>query len=164
MARAACTIVAFVVAAISAVPALAAPACKEIVNGIVQTATRDVLKDAVANSPELQKLSEQELVLTAGKTFLTAERPDFKAYGYMMLLWYGGKQGQELFTNVAPTLDTEVDRAHYYFVLGLYQMRAATPKVAATGRDYVRQMRDSGKVTFVPDDMWRQLIDDCSLP
>ena len=165
MVRPGCRILAGVAAAaLSVVPAAAAPACKDVANGIVQTATRDVLKDAVANSPALQNLSEKELVLTAGQQFLTAERADFKAYGYMMLLWYGGQEGRELVKNIGPKLDTEEDRAHYYFVLGLHQLRAAKSETAATGRDYIRQMRDSGKVTFVPDEMWRQLIDDCSLP
>ena len=148
----------------SASQAAKAPACKDLANEIVHTATSDVLKDAVSKSPTLQKLSDEELVLAAGKTFLTAERPDFKAYGYMMLLWYGGQPGRDMVANIGPKLESEEDRAHYYFVLGLHQMRSAKQETAATGRDYIRQMRDSGKVGFVTDTMWDQLIEQCRLP
>ena len=138
--------------------------CQDLANAIVKQATTDVLRDAVNDSPALQKLSDEELVLKAGKIFLGAERPDFKAYGYMMLLWYGGKTGRDLVTEIGPKLATEDDRAHYYFVLGLYQLQSKKPDVATTGRDYIRQMRDSGKVKFVNDDMWTALIEECRLP
>jgi hypothetical protein len=126
--------------------------------------TRDVLSDAVKTNPKLKDMDGNELASEAGKIFLTAERPNFKAYGYMMLLWYGGAEGRDLVTKVGSGLETEEDRAHFYFVLGLFQLRAKEAKVAATGRDYIRQMRDSGKVTFVPDAMWDQLISECRLP
>lgn len=141
-----------------------APTCKDLTNEIVKSATTGVLKDAVEAKPELRQLTDEELVLKAGRIFLAAERPDFKAYGYMMLLWYGGKTGRELVVNIAPKLDTEADRAHYYFVLGMYQLRSTDPEVAAKGRDYVRQMRDSGKVQFVENGTWDDLITGCRLP
>lgn len=142
----------------------AAPTCKDFANEIVQRATTGVLKDAVEENPELKKLTDEQLVLTAGPIFLKAERPDFKSYGYMMLLWYGGQKGRDLVAQMAPKLETEADRAHYYFVLGMHQIRSNKPDIAATGRDYIRQMRDSGKVEFVNDAMWTGLIDECRLP
>lgn len=141
-----------------------AQTCQAVANEIVKSATASVLKDAVDQIPELQTLSDEALVLKAGPIFLRAERPDFKAYGYMMLLWYGGETGRALVVDIAPKLTTEADRAHYYFVLGLYKLRSQTPDVAATGRDYIRQMRDSGKIDFVNDAMWDALIKDCRMP
>jgi hypothetical protein len=137
--------------------------CSALADSIVDTATRDVLTTAVKENPQLKKLEGNDLASAAGKLFLTAERPDFKAYGYMMLLWYGGKDGRDLVSEVGAQLQTEEDRAHFYFVLGLFQLRSTDAKIAATGRDYVRQMRDSGKVTFVNDAMWDQLAK-CQLP
>ena len=139
-------------------PALAdEPACAALADTIVETATRDVLRDAVEANPELKELDGNELASGAGRIFLTADRPDFKAYGYMMLLWYGGKDGRDLVAQAGPELQTEEDRAHYYFVLGLFQLRSKDAATAATGRDYIRQMRDSGKVTFVSEAVWDQL-------
>jgi len=151
-------------ALLAPVSAQETPTCQDLANEIVKSATTGVLKDAVEAKPELKQLSDEELVLKAGRIFLAAERPDFKAYGYMMLLWFGGKTGRELVVNIAPKLNTEADRAHYYFVLGLYQLRSSEPEVAAKGRDYVRQMRDSGKVEFVEDGTWDDLITGCRLP
>ena len=146
-------------------PALAEQiACSDLANAIVENAAKDVLGEAVKSNPDLQKLSGHALAMAAGRQFLTAERPDFKAYGYMLLLWYGGEEGRDLVAKVGPELTTEEDRAHLYFVMGLAQLRAQNAKTAATGRDYIRQMRDSGKVTFVTDEMWDLLIDKCRLP
>lgn len=144
--------------------AQAAPTCKAAANDIVTGTTRDILEKVVDENPDLKSLGESELVKVAGTKLLTAERADFQAYGYMMLLWFGGKEGRAQVTEVAPTLKTEEQRAHYYFVLGLHQIRADGAKTALTGRDYIRQMRDSGKVAFVGDDMWSLLIETCTLP
>jgi hypothetical protein len=149
---------------LSASPAFAQDACCDVTNAIVQQATRDVLSEALKTNPALKTLSSEELAKVAGKTFLGADRPDFKAYGYMMLLWYGGKEGRDMVANASGTLATEEERAHLYFVMGLFQLRSSNPKTASTGRDYIRQMRDSGKVTFVNDAMWDQLIKGCRLP
>ncbi|CFX47358.1 exported protein of unknown function [Candidatus Filomicrobium marinum] len=144
--------------------AQAAPTCKAVANDIVIGTTRDILQQVVEENPSLKSLSESDLVKKAGKQFLTAERPDFQAHGYMMLLWFAGEEGRTLVKDIGPKLTTEEQRAHYYFVLGLHQIRADGATTAATGRDYIRQMRDSGKVSFVGDDMWTLLIETCTLP
>lgn len=146
-------------------PALAQQmTCRDLADVIVQQATTDVLADAVKKNPSLKELDEGELAKVAGKTFLGAERPDFKAYGFMMLLWYGGDEGRSIAAQGAADLQTEEERAHFFFVQGLFQLRSPKAGSAAQGRDVVRQVRDSGKVTFVEDAMWDQLINQCQLP
>jgi hypothetical protein len=68
----------------------------------------------VEANPNLKKLEGNDLATTAGKLFLTAERPDFKAYGYMMLLWYGGKGGRALVAEAGSQLQTEEDRGENF--------------------------------------------------
>lgn len=148
----------------SASASLAQDACRNVTDAIVQQTTRDVLSDALKSNPDLKKLSSEQLAKVAGKTFLTADRPDFKAYGYMMLLWYGGKEGRDMVANASEKLDTEEERAHLFFVMGMFQLRSPNPKSASAGRNLIRQLRDTGKVTFVNDAMWDQLIKDCRLP
>jgi hypothetical protein len=138
--------------------------CRDVTDAIVQQTTRDVLSDALKSNPDLKKLSSEQLAKVGGKTFLAADRPDFKAYGFMMLLWYGGKEGRDMVANASEKLTTEEDRAHLFFVMGMFQLRSPNPKSASAGRNLIRQIRDSGKVTFAPDAMWDQLIKDCRLP
>lgn len=138
--------------------------CRELADSLARQATREVLADAVEADPSLKHLSEEELAKKAGRIFLSAERPDFKAYGFIMLLWFGGEEGRGIAAQGAADLETEDDRAHFYFVQGMYQLRASSSELASTGRDYIRQIRDTGKVTFVSDDMWDQLINRCRLP
>ncbi|MGE3987454.1 hypothetical protein [Pseudorhodoplanes sp.] len=149
----------------SASPAVAQnPTCRDLVDGIVRQATSDVLSDAAKARPSMKELGSEQLARLAGKQFLGADRADFKAYGYMMLLWYGGKEGRDIAASHSASLSTEEDRAHFYFVLGLFQLRSANIKTANTGRDYIRQVRASGKVTFVKDEMWNELETGCRLP
>ncbi len=150
---------------LSASPALSqGTTCSDVTNAIVQQATRDVLSDALKTNPALKKLSSEQLAKVAGEKFLSADRPDFKAYGFMMLLWYGGKEGRDLVANASEKLATEEERAHLFFVMGMFQLRSPNPKSASAGRNLIRQIRDSGKVTFVNDAMWDQLIKECRLP
>jgi len=144
-------------------PAYAADSCATVANSVVKDAVEDVLGKAVKDNPELKKLSQKELVKRSGNVLLTAERPGIQAYGFMMLMWYGDQADRDKVAKTAAALQTEQQRAHFYFVLGLNQIRSKTPKVAAEGRDYIRQIRDTGHVTFVNDAMWKSLIDDCQL-
>lgn len=131
--------------------------------GVVKDAVEDILKQVLNDHPNLKDLSQEELVATAGDKLLAAERPDFKAYGYMMLLWYGDEAARQTVADSAATLQTPEERAHFYFVMGLGKIRSDNPEVASQGRDYIRQMRDSGHVTFVNDALWDQLITDCQI-
>jgi hypothetical protein len=141
-----------------------AESCRVTANEMVNTATAELLQDVIKKDPELAKLDERTLVLEAGKKLITAERSDFKARGWMMLLWYGGKPGGEIVANSAETLETEEDRAHLYFVMGLFQLGSPKQETATAGRTLLGQVKDTGKVTFVPDDMWKLLIETCDLP
>jgi len=145
-----------------AVPAHA-ETCRIAADNIVHTATTELLQEVVNNNPNLQQLDEQELVIEAGKKLIEAPRPDFKARGWMMLLWYGGKQGQEIVAKSAESLQTEEDRAHLYFVMGLFQLTSQQADTAAGGRTLLSQVKDTGKVTFVPNDMWT-VLETCQLP
>lgn len=157
-----------VIAAISLAVALAASSavraaesCGTVANSVVKQAVEDVLNSVIKDHPDLKKLTQQELVKKAGNILLEAPKPDIQAYGFMMLLWYGDKEDRDKVAKTAANLETEEQRAHFYFVMGLYQIRSKTSDVAAQGRDYIRQMRDSGHVTFVNDAMWSALIDEC---
>lgn len=152
-----------IVSACLAAPALAAP-CQTEVDGIVKTTTTDLLQQAIADHPELAELEEKELVLRSGQTLLSAPRGDFKAYGWMMLLWYGGEEGRNLVVESGPKLETEEARAHLYYVMGLWQLRADDAETAAEGRDLLSQVRDTGKVSFAPDEMWTLFLEECDLP
>lgn len=157
-------VVASILAASSAGAQETSVSCRDLADSLARQATREVLADAIEANPSLKELSEEELAKKAGRIFLSADRPDFKAYGFIMLLWFGGEEGRSIAAQGAAELETEDDRAHFYFVQGMYQLRASDLKLANTGRDYIRQMRDTGKVTFVSDAMWDQLINQCRLP
>ncbi|MFD0986036.1 hypothetical protein [Methyloligella solikamskensis] len=141
-----------------------AESCQAEVDAIVKSTTTDLLRQAIADKPELAELEEKELVLRSGQTLLTAPRGDIKAYGWMMLLWYGGPEGRNIVVESGPTLETEEARAHLYYVMALWQLRADDPETAAKGRDLLSQVRDTGKVTFAPDEMWTLFLEECSLP
>lgn len=155
------TVLAAAIAAAS--PARAAETCSAVANAVVKQGVEDVLNKVIKDHPELTKMTQKELVRKAGHILLEAPRPDIQAYGYMMLLWYGDETDRKKVAQTVADLETEAQRAHFYFVMGLYQIRAEKPDVAAQGRDYIRQMRDSGHVTFVNDAMWAALIDECEL-
>lgn len=144
-------------------PAQADP-CREVVDAIVHTETTELLQTVVKNDPALEQLGEEELVLEGGKTLLKSDRPDFKARGWMMLLWYGGKTGQDLVAASSETLQTEKDRAHLYLVMGMYQLRAKSPETAAGGRSLLSQVKDTGEISFLPDEMWTLFLESCELP
>jgi hypothetical protein len=154
----------FLAAAVTAsAPVRAAETCSTVANTVVKQAVEDVLNKVIKDHPDLTKLTQKELVKKAGTILLQAPKPDIQAYGYMMLLWYGDQGDRDQVAQTAAKLETEAQRAHFYFVMGLYQIRAEKPDVAKQGRDYIRQMRDSGHVTFVNDAMWTSLIDECQL-
>jgi hypothetical protein len=159
----ACLLVSLAVTAAAAQPAHSA-ACQAEVDGIVKSTTTDLLTSVIKERPELAELSEEELVLQSGKTLLSAPSGDMKAYGWMMLLWYGGEDGRNMVAESGPTLETEEARAHLYYVMGLWQLRADDPETAAKGRDLLSQVRDTGKVTFAPDEMWTLFLEECELP
>ena len=141
-----------------------ASTCRDVSDEIVKTATSELLQDVAKNDPQLAELDEKTLVLEGGKKLLEAPQPDFKARGWMMLLWYGGKTGQEIVAKSAEGLTTEEDRAHLYFVMGLFQLGSPKAETAAGGRNLLSQVKDTGKVTFVPDEMWALLLETCELP
>jgi hypothetical protein len=141
-----------------------AETCRNTVDGIVKTETTELLQTVVENDPALAEMGEETLVLEGGKKLLEAPRPDFKARGWMMLLWYGGKTGQDIVAQSAETLETEEDRAHLYLVMGMYQLRAKTAETASGGRDLLAQVKDTGKISFLPDEMWTLFLETCELP
>ena len=138
--------------------------CRKAVDEIVRTETTELLQTVVKNEPALSKMDEETLVLQGGKTLLESPRPDFKARGWMMLLWYGGKTGQDVVAQSAETLETEEDRAHLYLVMGMYQLRTKSPETAAGGRSLLSQVKDTGKVSFLPEEMWTLFLESCELP
>jgi len=156
------------VAALAVLTAISLPAsaetCQAEVDAIVKTNTTDLLTSVINENPGLAELSEKELVLASGKTLLSAPTGDLKAHGWMMLLWYGGEEGRNLVAESGPTLETEEARAHLYYVMGLWQLRADDAETAAKGRDLLSQVRDTGKVTIAPDEMWTLVLEECELP
>lgn len=74
---------------------------------IARQATQEVLQDAIEADPSLKDLSEEELAKKAGRIFPSAERPDFKVYGFIMLLWFGGEEGRSIAAKGAVELATE---------------------------------------------------------
>lgn len=141
-----------------------AETCRNTVDAIVKTETTELLRTVVERDPVLAEMDEETLVLEGGKILLKSPRPDFKARGWMMLLWYGGKEGQDIVANSAETLETEEDRAHLYLVMGMYQLRAQSPDTAAGARNLLAQVKDTGKVSFLPDEMWTLFLETCELP
>ena len=81
-----------------------ASTCRDVSDEVVKTATSELLQDVAKNDPQLAELDEKTLVLEGGKKLLEAPQPDFKARGWMMLLWYGGKTGQEIVAKSAEGL------------------------------------------------------------
>ncbi|MEZ5875459.1 MAG: hypothetical protein R3D30_11735 [Hyphomicrobiales bacterium] len=149
--------------AISLTAAHAEP-CRKAADDVVQIATTELLQKVLEDDPALAEMDENALVLQAGKRLMESPRPDLKARGWMMLLWYGDKTEHDLVAKSAETLQTEEDRAHLYFVMGLYQLTASTADTAAGGRDLLAKVKDTGKVTFVPDEMWTMFLETCELP
>ncbi|ODA66290.1 hypothetical protein A7A08_02937 [Methyloligella halotolerans] len=158
----ACLLVSFMIAA-TARPALAGT-CQAEVDQLVKSNTTDLLNSVIEEKPELADISEEQLVIQSGQILLGSPRGDLKAHGWMMLLWYGGEEGRNMVAESGPTLETEEARAHLYYVMGLWQLRADDPETAAKGRELLSQVRDTGKVTFAPDEMWTMLLEECDLP
>jgi hypothetical protein len=152
-----------VLLAASLTPALA-ESCRNAADAVVKTETSELLEEVVKNDPQLGELDGETLVIESGKTLLEAPQPDFKARGWMMLMWYGGKPGRDIVSKSSEKLTTEADRAHLYFVMGLYQLSSKKPETAAEGRKLLSQVKDTGKVTFVPDEMWAIFLKTCELP
>ena len=48
--------------------------------------------------------------------------------------------------------------------MGLFQLGSPKAETAAGGRNLLSQVKDTGKVTFVPDEMWALLLETCELP
>jgi hypothetical protein len=149
--------------AAGATPALA-ESCRNAADAIVKTETTELLQQVVKNDPQLGQLDEATLVIEGGKTLLEAPQPDFKARGWLMLMWYGGQTGRDIVAQSSETLTTEADRAHLYFAMGLFQLSSKKPATAAEGRKLLSQVKDTGKVTFVPDEMWAIFLETCELP
>jgi len=144
-------------------PASAAP-CRTVTDDVANTAATELLQQVVKNDPQLAELDEKTLLLEGGKKLIEAPQPDYKARGWMMLLWYGGKPGQEIVASSAEGLETEEDRAHLYFVMGLFQLGSPNAETAAAGRSLLSQVKDTGKVTFVPEELWTLFLQACELP
>ncbi len=159
-------VILFATTAIITAPAHAEanPTCKKLAEAVVQTATGDILTQAAKDQPELAKQGLTTLSIAIAKNLLKKENPVSKAHALMLLMWNGGADGKKIAQDSAQSFQTETDRAHYYFVLGLYQIKLKNPEIAARGRSFIQQMRDSGKVTFVDDNVWKQLTTTCLLP
>lgn len=142
----------------------AAAMCRAEVDAIVKGATTDIMKKVVKDNPDIAALGGKELAIRSGKRLLSAPRGSFKAYGWMMLLWYGGKEGRALVAQSGPKLETEEARAYLYYVMGLWQLRANNAETATKGRTLLSQVRDTGKITFAPDEMWTLFLEGCELP
>jgi hypothetical protein len=140
-----------------------AASCQEYVNKIVKDNVEGILNSVLEQRPELKTLSQKELVKTAGEQLITADEAKLRVHGYMMLMWYGDEPARQKLAEHAGVLETEADRANFYFVMGLNLLRSKTPKTAAQGRDYIKQMKGTGHVTFVNDVMWTNLIEDCEI-
>lgn len=140
-----------------------AATCKEFADSVVRQAVQDVLNKVKTDNAELQKLSQQELVNLAGTKLIEAPKPDIRAYGYMMLLWYGEGEARQKVVQSGAKLQSMEDQAHYHFVMALLEIGSQSPQVAQRGRDHLREIRESGYVTFVNDEMWDQLTDKCRI-
>lgn len=141
----------------------AAATCKEFADSVVRHAVQDVLNTAKADNAELEKLSQQELVNVAGQKLMDAPKPDIRAYGYMMLLWYGEGEARRKVVEASARLKSIEGRAHYHFVMALLELGSQSSQVAQRGRDHLRQIRESGHVAFVNDEMWDQLVTGCEI-
>ena len=141
----------------------AAATCKDFADSVVRHAVQDVLDKVKSDNAELQKLSEQELVNLAGAKLIEAPKPDIRAYGYMMLLWYGEGEARQKVAQAAARQQSMEHQAHYHFVMALLEVGSSSAQVAQRGRDHLREIRESGYVTFVNDEMWDQLIEECQI-
>lgn len=137
--------------------------CRTVADQMVKTAVENILRDVVKADASLKKLDQKTLVKVAGNKLMTAERADHKAYGYMTLLWYGDAAARQKVAEAAAALQTQEERAHFYFVMGLYQIGSKTPKRAKEGRGTIKQIHNTGHVTFVNDAIWRLLKTDCQI-
>ncbi len=166
MVRQAATVLALALlsAILGQTPANAADtSCRAVADRMVKTAVEDILRDAMKADVSLKKLDRKTLVKIAGKQLMAAEPAHLKAHGYMTLLWYGDAGAQQKVAEAAAALQTQKERAHFYFVMGLYQIGSKTPNLAKEGRDTIKQIHNSGHVTFVNDAMWRLLKTDCQI-
>lgn len=137
--------------------------CRTVADQMVKSAVGNILRDVVKADASLKKLDQKTLVKVAGNKLMAAERPDQKAYGYMTLLWYGDAAARQQVAEAAAALQTQKERAHFYFVMGLYQIGSKTPKLAKEGRDTIKQIHNTGHVAFVNNAMWRLLKSDCQI-
>jgi len=145
-------------------PAIAADtSCRAVADRMVKAAVEDALQDVMKADASLKKLDRRTLIEVAGKQLIAAKRADLKAHGYMTLLWYGDAAAQQMVAEAAAALQTQKERAHFYFVMGLYQIGSKTPKLAQEGRDTIKQVHSSNLVTFVNEATWRLLITDCQM-
>ncbi len=136
----------------------AAETCRTVAHRAVSEAVEGILADVLKSNPELKAMDRQALLKTAADKLMTADRPDFKAYGYMIRLFYDGDEAaRKQVAEAAAALKTEAERAHLFFVLGLNLIRAKTQKAALQGRDFLKQIRASGHVNFVSDGLWEEL-------
>lgn len=137
--------------------------CRTVADQMVKSAVEDILRDVVKTDASLKKLDQKTLVKVAGNKLMAAKRPDQKAHGYMTLLWYGDAAARQQVAEAAAALQTQKERAHFYFVMGLYQIGSKTPKLAKEGRGTIKQIHNTGHVTFVNDAIWRLLKSDCKI-
>lgn len=150
--------------ALAAAPRSAmAVTCEAFANGVVREAVEDVLDKLKDSDPGLKKLGQQELINLAGAKLVEADKPDIKAYGYMMLLWYGEGEARRKIAETGAKLEGMKDRAHYHFVLALMEISSKSPQIASRGRGNLRELRESGHVAFVDDAMWDRLVEDCEI-
>lgn len=138
--------------------------CKDYTNAIVKNSVEDILRPVVQKNPGLKKLSQKALVHKAGQMLMTAPNPSFKSYGFMMLLWYGGKEGRGLAAKGAPHFKTPADKAYLNLALGLFGMSSNSRAKAQSGRKMVAAMRKTGLIKTLTPEMWAQLTTKCQLP
>ncbi|MGD9868773.1 MAG: hypothetical protein AB7U38_12310 [Hyphomicrobiales bacterium] len=149
---------------IGAAGPLRAQTCQQYVNTAVKDNVESVLNAVLKDRPDLRDLTQEQLVKTAGEQLITADDAKLRVHGYMMLMWYGDEESRKKLAEHAAALETEAGRANFYFVMGMNLLRSKKPDASTQGRDYIRQMRETGHVTSVNDVMWDNLIEGCTLP
>ncbi len=151
-------------AGIAPTPAITADtSCRAVADRMVKAAVEDALQEVMKADDSLKRLDRRTLIEVAGKQLMAAKRADLKAHGYMTLLWYGDAAARQMVAEAAAALQTQRERAHFYFVMGLYQIGSKTLKLAQEGRDTIKQVHSSNLVTFVNEATWRLLKTDCQM-
>lgn len=141
--------------------------CKRWVEGAVKFQVKNALQRFIQNNPQYQNAKQSEVVDAAGRSLVLETSQEDRFFGYLTLMFYGDKKGRDYVAEFGGSLETPEQRAYFYLALGLNLARSQTRNAALKGRDYIRQMRDTGFIKLEDLEsrgLWKNTLKECALP